>query len=1016
MNRFKSWIRQDKKSFQNLPWYFVLGPRECGIKSALANFGLDFVQVKHFGEEAESIVSQFSEYDWWFSEKAVFIDIKSQEPSIWKQMIKLLKDKRKSKPLSGVLLFFPLVDFAISSSQERHEFMQTLLRKVYEIHTTFRVAVPVYCLLTKVDLIKGFSEFFNHINQEEIRQVFGMTFPKEVGDSLTLITKNYHEQFSSIIDTLRSQVLWGLEAESMIRARALIHAFPEQLQLFRQPIETLLSDLLSSIQYPKALLLRGIYFCSSVQKGEPHDFVLETVSKEFQFIPEEIHIRDEKDKHYFLKRLFLDILLPESKILGESESYQRIRKISYKTAFIALPLLMVFCFITLRDGYQDNIVRIEKVKNALVQFNQSTPMLRKTKDQFSDLLPQLQALNHAKTIYNHLPLSVHSLFVSYMIGAHTKAGLSRFLSHVFIPKVAAQIEANLNQNISDQNLLYATLKAYLAFSLRCNLHSDVIRSPMEYTWEHEFLGDPTQKDELREYLNLALQFPIPKLPLDEELINRVREQLEAIVPSQRAYGLLQLSAAVSDFPSLLLASVIGDHFYEIFISTNKLVIPALYTRAGFYSIFLSHYQSIAEEVSKDNTDIGLSHHDYEIETVPQIVSRMQDRYQNQYQDHWTKTLNSLHIKAVKDLKHAIEQTHLFTATDSPFDKLLLIVYNNTHTIVTDTLSTPKYFYDLNQFKTGNTASSWQNVQKVLMRLEDYLRQIQSSADINQSEYNAVLSTIRTGKSPIIDLALVANECPDPIKRWLNEFSHGIWDVLIAGAHTYVNTLWQDDVLPAYNARIRGRYPIAAHAISEVEINDFNQFFATNGILNQFFIHYLKPFVKSDSKIWQLYAIQGYDFQMAPRNIASFQRALLIRQNYFLNGADRARVSFSVKPLVLDAHVSHASFVIGGTTIHYSHGPQNRIPITWPFVVDRQDSRISLSTFANEQYTKWAGGPWSIFKLFDHGEFKQTQIGSYIFSSVIYDHFISFQIQGTADKGVFELKYLKGFYLPNDIAS
>ncbi|EVU16744.1 imcF-related N-terminal domain protein, partial [Vibrio parahaemolyticus V-223/04] len=41
---------------------------------------------------------------------------------------------------------------------------------------------PIYVLLTKMDLVAGFNEFFADLSKEEREELFGFMFPREVDD------------------------------------------------------------------------------------------------------------------------------------------------------------------------------------------------------------------------------------------------------------------------------------------------------------------------------------------------------------------------------------------------------------------------------------------------------------------------------------------------------------------------------------------------------------------------------------------------------------------------------------------------------------------------------------------------------------------------------------------------------------------------------------------------------------------------------------------------------------------
>lgn len=1009
-NYSKIYADKNKKRINKLPWYVVLGSVQSGKKSLITNFGLYFTQAKHFGIEAESYIQQFPDYDWLFSEQAVIIDAMSQskedDSQSWKKFIKLLHKERKNKPINGIILTFSLVDVLLYSNQKRQEFIQDICMHIREIYTAFKSQVPVYIVFTKADLVEGFMEFFNELSKEELRQIWGMTLPLSIGEDVHKALQFYQEEYSAIIDKLRSHVLWSLDAERNGRGRELIHSFPQQMQLLRRPIETLLMELFSGVRYQKALLLRGIYFGSNKQEGEPHDFLLQAMSKKFQLIPPVVQRPQRMGECYFLRNLFQQVIYPEAQLLGDSERSRKVRKIMYHTVQVAAPVLIILTTISLHTAYQANKTRMFAVKNNIIEFQQLQLALNSKNDSLNNLLPLLQQLHDAQDSYSkNLPLSMHFLFATSVIRRHINQALERVLSNLFLPRAAAQIENWLNQNIVDQNLLYATLKAYLVFNPNSNTSNNALQAPLQYFWKMHYKDQPADIKTLDYYLDLALRLPVTKLPLDEQLIRRIRDELEAIIPSQRAYGLLQLKASISALPKLLINIADGEHFTTVFQTSNNsnLAIPTLYTKIGYEKIFLPQYRLIATEVSQDNTEIGLSHQTYETQNKAEIIAAMQEAYQQDYLNTWNSALASLNIRPFTDLASAISSIQLLNGSESPLQKLLILIYNNTSSVplISANFSTVNHY-------------QWHTAQKGLLNLQNYLMAIEQSVDVDKAEYQAVLQTIKSGTSPIIDLTMAANKAPEPIKHWLNDIANNSWKVLITGAHRYVNTVWQEKVMQEYNANISSRFPIAITASSNVSIVDFNHFFAPQGILINYFKQYIKPFVATDKPIWSLYQIQGHNFQLNTVTLAIFQRAKLISTEYFSQDGKSAHLSFSIKPLLLDANASSVNFVIGQQEINYSHGPQNTTNITWPLSETNQRTQLILSTFNGKQFTRSATGPWSIFKLLEEGNVSEEQLGNYLFTMKMDGYAVSYQFFGSNDKGIYQLSSLKNFNLPNNI--
>lgn len=560
---FKYKVQRDKQKrrLRRLPWYLVLGAPQSGKKTLLANFGLYYAQPEHFGEDAINYINQHPDFEWWFSEQAVLIDPinkdKERDTLGWKKLLKLLKKERSHKPLNGIILTFSLADLLLYSNQNRQEFIQDVCRYIRDLHETFKSLVPVYFVLTKCDQVEGFMEFFNDMSKEELNQVWGMTLPYHECTDLNAVRAFFTKEYNNLINQLRKRVLWAFDTERNLRGRELILSFPQQMQLLKKPLESFLLELFGATRYQKALQMRGLYFISSKQEGEPYDFLLQAMSKKFQLVPPTVHRPQRMGECYFARSLIHEVIFPEAPILGDSERSKRIRSIAYRLCTIAAPLLVLLAGVAMYQGYQDNVANLNLVDNHIANYQNGLTTLDQTNPSLTTILPLLDELNAAHNLYRNKPLAMDSLYESGAIGSTLDDTLQRALHSLFLPRIAAEIETSLNQNISDQNLLYATLKGYLAFSASDYSKSSAVKAPMEYSWNKDYLTQAATESKLKYYLDTATQEPIEKLPLDRNLINRIRGQLEAIVPSNRAYGLLELGSTVSDLPDLMLSTAVG---------------------------------------------------------------------------------------------------------------------------------------------------------------------------------------------------------------------------------------------------------------------------------------------------------------------------------------------------------------------------------------------------------------------------------------------------------------------------
>ncbi|MCK4870433.1 MAG: type VI secretion system membrane subunit TssM [Gammaproteobacteria bacterium] len=1023
----KDRVKQDhkKRRLRRLPWYLVLGAPQAGKKYVIRNSGMYFVKPDYLGEEAVNYINQFPDFDWWFSQQAVMVDAMSYNHDVdvagWKKFIRLLKRERKNKPLNGIVLTFSMTDLLLYSNKQRTDFLQNIATYIREVHDVFKSQIPVYIVFNKCDLIDGFMEFFDTLSKEELSQVWGMTLPIEDCNDMSAVQGFFIKEYNGLIEQLRKRVMWALDAERSIRGRELINAFPQQMQLFRRPIENFIVELFGAVRYRKALQLRGIYFTSCVQgEGNTQDFLLQAMSKKFMLVPPRFERPSRMGECYFVRNIFPEVVLPEASVLGDSERSKRIKRIAYKSVLTACPLLLVGAGVGMYQGYAENVVNLKHVDQYVNAYNTNIAQLKQGDNSLLNLLPVLDQLNSARNLYAHSKnWGLHTLIASHTVKSDITDAMQRTLHSYYLPRIASQLEGNLGQNIADQNLLYATLKGYLAFSANNYTRRYSIKAPMEFGWNSAYVAHPHTAKRLRYYLNMSLNESIEKLPLNHNLVNRIRNKLEQIIPSRRAYGLLELRASVSNVPDLMVHSEAGDNFDLVFkLNRHTAKISALYTRRGYEKIFLKQYSPIAGEVAEDNKDIGLTGSKEANETASQLRVDLQKEYSRRYLAAWKHSLDGVRVKPFENLNQAIAVLNVLISKESPLPRMLNLIYDNTKSVDEGKVLVAAQYDKLNAYTARSMGDpSWDHTVAILTKLRDYLVKLQQASNQDKASFDAAKSVINGASSdPVQQLTVEAQKSPGPQKRWLLSLANNFWQIIVGGAHNYMNSEWHAAVYGEYNKAIRDRFPLNRASYSSVSMSDFNSFFGNAGLMDVYFNTYIKPFVNTDHKNWQQYKVNGHTIELPQHVINSFARAQKIRDEFFPHGAKATGFDITLKPLTLDSRAASIKVVVGSHILTYSHGPQGISTISWPLSADADDARMVISGFNGDQYVASGSGPWSLFKLFTSGNFKAAKRdGTYYFHVHLHGFSASYRVTGPSDINIFRLTHLRGFKLPSHIA-
>src|SRR5688572_22204088 len=179
--------RRSGHTLYELPWYVIIGAPGSGKTTALVNSGLNFPLEQRTGKGALRGVGGTRNCDWWFTDEAVFLDTAGRyttqdsdaagDSAGWSEFLALLRKYRKRRPVNGVILTISAQDLLVQTPGHREAHVAAARRRLNELNRELRIQLPVYLMVTKCDLVSGFTEYFDDLTQEGRAQVWGMTFP-----------------------------------------------------------------------------------------------------------------------------------------------------------------------------------------------------------------------------------------------------------------------------------------------------------------------------------------------------------------------------------------------------------------------------------------------------------------------------------------------------------------------------------------------------------------------------------------------------------------------------------------------------------------------------------------------------------------------------------------------------------------------------------------------------------------------------------------------------------------------
>lgn len=284
-------IFEGKRHLYELPWYMIVGSPGAGKTTALLSSGLQFPVAGQMGHVPRSRVLQSQggtlHCDWWFTNDAVLIDTAgryttqesdpTKDPAEWHGFLGLLRKHRTRAPINGVIVALNAAELLTLREAERAEHAGLVRDRLAELRQELGIRFPVYVIVTKMDLLRGFPEYFQSLTSEGRAQAWGFTLPYQAPRSERAVDiagnrEALREQVGTELALLRDRLAAGLRSrlneEFDVDRRRRLFALPQELAGLSVPLAQMVDQIFLDSRFDNTQLhhtLRGVYFTSGAQ-------------------------------------------------------------------------------------------------------------------------------------------------------------------------------------------------------------------------------------------------------------------------------------------------------------------------------------------------------------------------------------------------------------------------------------------------------------------------------------------------------------------------------------------------------------------------------------------------------------------------------------------------------------------------------------------------------------------------------------------------------------------------------
>lgn len=984
-----------------LPWYVVLGPQGAGKTSLLDFSGLEF-PLNKLDRSLTRDLRGTRDCEWYFAEHGVLIDTaggyltQGNEPvnaSGWKTLLGLLRKRKRERPLNGVLVTVP-VDSLMQASHDRLSGLSDQIRaRLQDVHQVLRIELPVYLVLTKTDLIPGFTEFFEALTREERAQVFGATFETGQGGAALM-----RSECEALLVRLNSQVIARMHQERDTRRRGRMLDFPRQLSDVATQLCVFADMTFTGNRYQRASPLRGFYLTSAPHVPQPDE--TGAGAEHTRAMPAML-----SGHAYFIHHLLSRVMFPEAQ-LAELDKRER-RRLHWGQRFHYMAAMGVLAALGMlwAGSFSSNHGRLEQLRQLAQQWGQQQGQLS-PRDDAKAVLQTLDTHYAATQVFaSPLDTALYERTGLYQ-GAEVRERVERAYQHTLqtelMPRVIQQLEQQIRANLSNRDSLLNSLRAYLMFDVSEKRDPAWLKGWVANDWSMRYRGLTQVQNGLNQHFERLLKTPI-KPVLDTALIAQARQVLRSESLATVVYRTLREQSR--SLPPYSLAQHLGPQGH--LFSGADYEIPGFYTRQGYQQYFSIQGVSLVSGILRDNWVLGEGSSISAMD-MRKLMVELEQLYFHDYAEQWTAAVGHLGLEPFDDARDSAEQLAGMTSANSPVVHMLLAVRENTRfstladalpalppapavgplagavTVAADVAAKgaeavsdhvpdtakkalQRQFEPLHQLLDDNNgpAGSLLPLLAGLTDLQSQMAGLASASAPDNAAYEIARQRMSGQRDALSHLRQSAQRLPRPLDRWFNGVAENTWRLVLNDAYQFVDKRYKYELYRFYTRAIDRRYPFSAHSSSDVALNDFREFFKGQGLVEQFFDNWLKPFVAGEAGNYRLRSMDGQHLPMSAAFFEQIATAQIIRQGFFAQDPSQPQVQFTLEPYSLDSSVSRAQLRFGDQVIEYRHGPIVTTTLQWPTSINNGRTSLVLEKAAGRPLgIEKSTGPWSFFRVLD----------------------------------------------------
>lgn len=1067
-----------KQYVYQLPWYVIIGAPGSGKTTILANSGLEFPLASSLGRGSVKGIGGTRDCDWWFTDQAVLLDTAGRytthesndetDRKEWHGFLGLMKRYRPRQPINGALVTVSVADLLAASEEARKQYALNVRSRLDELREVLGMNFPVYFLITKCDLMSGFTEFFDGLDKAGRAQVWGFTLPYDKPERRIGLREQFRKELDVMQEQLHLNLVDALQKSQDTTRRALCYSFPQQFAGLSDLFLEFVEEVAVKSRFQASVEIRGAYFTSGMQEGAPFDRVLSQLDATFHSSVRTRARSGGTGVSYFIQDSLQRVVFPEAHLAGANQKQdRRLRGLRY-AGYGVSALALVCAIIAWTVSYRHNTTYIAEVDAKAERLAKDALGLSATEegDPYT-LLPILvradEVANGATFAYVNPPMAwTFGLYQGEKLHAAGDIVYRKLVRRRFVPALDSRLETLLrSMEVRDIEFAFETLRGYLMLRDPARFNAKEFKALMLADWDRNMPqgSGVAERGQLDRHLG-ALGDIDERLVVAEPdlaLVQDARSRLSKYTLSQRIYSRLKRTLWTNQLPEFTIARVSGEQGASVFRrkSGNPLTsgVPSFYSHRAYHELFLPELEAAIRLVSQDDSWVlGVSERSEldlrKDQTSGALALEVKRLYARDYVIAWEQFLDDVGVVKGDTLLDSVQLAKTLAAPDSPLSLLIKAAARET-TLSKAVVSNSGSASLLDRVKGSVRATRDDLTQLVgpsLMpgqiqprdkpeaivdsRFEALRRlagtgggpaPIEGTLQILNEYYSMLAasdSAIRSGgRPPNSDLSsklrAEAGRLPQPARQIVE-------DVAVAGEtqvaqHVRLSKSSEmvGEVTRLCQQAIGGRYPFARKAAKDVPLEDFARLFGPGGKFDDYFQRNLIDMVDVSTHPWTLK--EGARGQMGSGiNIASFEQARTIREVFFRSGSDIPKISLTLKPIEMDPAITSFVLDVDGQIVRYQHGPQIAQTVTWPGPRGSQQVRVMLEpAIAGTASGESRDGPWALHRLFDSASISPgTSPEKFLATLSVGNRRVTLEVTASSVQNPFRMREIASFSCPS----